>query len=379
MTDFFEYSSIPAIVALCYIFIELLKKLLGDDGNIKNLYPLISALFGASLGVFAFFSEPSIIISDSVFESALLGCISGLSATGGNQIVKRMQRKKIEVEIDDSPAKYYITGDKHRDFNSLIIFCKTNKLRRKDVIVILGDAGFNYYGDKRDDKLKKTLCDLGVTLFCIHGNKENRVQNIPTYGIKSFCNGIVYYEPQYPNLLFARDGDVYKFNGKEFIVIGGAHSVDKIRCIENELPFWGDEMPSDEIKAQVEDTLRTRGNRIYGLLTHTCPISFLPTEMFVSTARAAKQSKMKNDKKAQNQSKKEYPLDIDRSTEEWLEVLKQKVKYTVWFCGHYHADKELENIRMMKNEIIPFCVPEESTPPPEFNVKQQLWQNCFPR
>lgn len=359
MTEFIKYSSIPTIVALCYIFIELLKRLLGSDSNIKNAYPLISALFGAALGVFAFFADPSIIVSDSVLESDVLGLISGLSATGGNQIFKRMQKSyMLQEPIKDNSVKYYITGDKHRDFKDLIAFCKTNKLQKNDVIIILGDTGFNYYGDKRDDKLKKKLMDVGVTLFCIHGNKENRVQNISTYGIRSFCGGIVFYEPKYPNLLFAKDGDIYNFNGKEFIVVGGAHSVDKLRCLEENLPFWDDEIPSNEVKALVEEKLQMRENKIYGLLTHTCPISVIPTEMFVSTSRSVSQIHLMTKKKTIKQSNEEYSLDIDRSTEEWLESLNNNVDYNVWFCGHYHVDKEIGNIRMLKNDIIPFCKSE---------------------
>ena len=362
MNELIEYGGVPAIVILCYVFIELLKKVIKNE-SIKNAYPLISAAFGLFLGILLFFTDQPVFFAENAFESAMIGLVSGLSATGGNQIFKRLLKKASdEQEQDDSPARYYITGDKHRDFGGLIDFCKKNKLRQKDVIVILGDTGFNYYGDERDDKLKLALHAIGVTLFCIHGNKENRAENIATYGVKSFCGGIVYYEPRYPNLLFAKDGDVYSFNRKEFIVIGGAHSVDKLRCINEGLPFFEDEMPSDEIKATVERRLEERDNNIYGLLTHTCPTSVLPTEMFVSTSRAAKQNVTKSKKKAIKNEKENYPLDIDRSTEEWLECLKKKLSYEIWYCGHYHIDKELGDIHMIKNEILPFCSHEDEEP-----------------
>jgi hypothetical protein len=62
------------------------------------------------------------------------------------------QQKTIEpITIDNSPSKYYITGDKHRHFEGVIEFCKTNHLRKQDVIVILGDSEFNSYGDERDN------------------------------------------------------------------------------------------------------------------------------------------------------------------------------------------------------------------------------------
>ena len=360
MSNFIEVCSIPVIASFCFAFIEVLKRTFKNDDKLKNAYPLIAATLGTVMGVVAFLADPSIMLTDSVFSSALAGMASGLSATGGNEDFQRMkQRKEKEPEvIDNSPPKYYITGDKHRHFDRLIEFCKTNHLRKQDVIVILGDSGFNYYGDARDDKLKARLRDVDVTLFCLHGNKENRPENIPTYGIQTFCGGIVYYEPRYPNIFFAKDGEVYNFNGKEFMVVGGAHSVDKIRCLEEELPFWEDEMPSDEIKSLVESKLAEKGNRIDGFLTHTCPISCLPTEMFISTKRAAEDQKRARQKRKKKEPIR-YPIDIDRSTEEWLETLMQKNEHEIWYCGHYHVGKTLGKVRMLHREILPFCEPNE--------------------
>lgn len=356
MTAMMEGCSIPVIAALCFGFIEVLKRTFHNNENVKNAYPLIAAIFGSVFGMIAFLADPELILTDSLMTSALVGMASGLSATGGNEVLQRMKKSKSKApeEIDNSPPKYYITGDKHRHFDRLIEFCKANQLRKQDVIVILGDSGFNYYGDERDDKLKAKLRDIDVTLFCLYGNKENRPENIPTYGVQTFCGGIVYYEPKYPNIFFAKDGEVYSFNGKEYMVVGGAHSVDKIRCLVEDLPFWDDEMPSDEIKALVESRLAERDNKIDGFLTHTCPISCLPTEMFIST-----KWEDEDQKRAQKKRKKKktirYPIDIDRSTEEWLEILRQKTKHDLWYCGHYHVGKTLGKVRMLHREIVPFC------------------------
>ena len=355
-----DFCSIPVIATLCFGFVEVLKRTFHYDAKLKNAYPLIAAVLGTLLGVVAHIVDPSIMITDSVLTSALAGMVSGLSATGSNEIIQRMRQPKIaeQITIDNGPPKFYITGDKHRCFEELIEFCKTNKLRKKDLIVILGDSGFNYYCDGRDEQLKKQLSAIDVTLFCIHGNKENRPENIPTYGIQSFCGGIVYYEPKYPNIFFAKDGEVYNFNGKKFMVIGGAHSVDKIKCFEESLPFWEDEMPSNKTKELVELRLIELNNKIYGFLTHTCPISCLPTEMFISTKRAAGNKKYPN-KRSKKETTVHYPLDIDRSTEEWLEVLMQSNEYDIWYCGHYHIDKTLGKFRMLYKEIVPFCEDNE--------------------
>ena len=68
---------------------------------------------------------------------------------------------------------------------------------------------------------------LPITLFCIHGNHEERPENIASYKTKIYHDGIVFYEDNYSNILFAKDGEIYNFNHKSVLVIGGAYSVDK--------------------------------------------------------------------------------------------------------------------------------------------------------
>ena len=128
--------------------------------------------------------------------------------------------------------------------------------------------------------------------------------------------------------------------------IGGAHSVDRQRRIAEGLPYWEDEAPSLELMAKVEDKLAEREHKIHGFLTHTCPISVLPTEMFLSA-------------KETNDEEPEYELDINRTAEEWLESLRNKTIFEEWYCGHYHIDKEIETIVMLHKNILPFCETEE--------------------
>lgn len=269
------------------------------------------------------------------------------------------EKEKIIAYYDDGSApKYYITGDKHRNFAYVKRFCHDMNTRKKDVLIILGDAGFNYFQDARDDELKKEAAAMNITLFCLHGNKECRAKNIATYGIRNFCGGKVYYEPKYPNIFFAIDGEIYTFEGKKYMVVGGAHSVDKLRCLDEGTPFWEDEMPDAAVKREVEEQLAKENNSIYGLMTHTCPINYLPTEMFLSTRQNAAANKKPHKLKLKigvrkRTRKPPLQLDIDRSTEEWLGTLEQKVSYEVWYCGHYHIDKQIDKVNMMYNEIRP--------------------------
>ena len=284
--------------------------------------------------------QAAIIVINLILSVFILVCIYH----------NRDNKERIVSYYDDgTPTKFFITGDKHRNFQNIKNFCRDMNTRRKDVIIILGDSGFNYYEDERDDKLKGEIANLNITMFCIHGNKENRPQNVGTYGIRSFCGGKVYYEPKYPNIYFAIDGEIYNFEGKKYMVVGGAHSVDKMRCLEEHKPFWEDEMPDDTIKAKVEEKLSAEGNKIYGMMTHTCPIEYLPTEMFMST----RQSAVIKRKPKKAKSKKLFKPDIDRSTEEWLGKLEKEIDYEIWYCGHYHIDKQIDKINMMYHEIRP--------------------------
>lgn len=171
-----ELTAIPTIMFLCYSLIELIKKTLKHNPTIKNAYPMISAFFGGLFGILTFLTAPKFILSNTAFGSTIIGMASGLSATGSHQILKHLKKEKVVLspEEENAPPRYFITGDKHRRFDRLIKFCQENHLRKKDVIVILGDAGFNYYEDARDDKLKAKLNNLGINLFCLHGNKEKK-------------------------------------------------------------------------------------------------------------------------------------------------------------------------------------------------------------
>ena len=57
---------------------------------------------------------------------------------------------------------YYITGDTHGDFSRIERFCREMHPDRNDVMIILGDAGFNYYGNWRDGEFSVSQGSLKV-------------------------------------------------------------------------------------------------------------------------------------------------------------------------------------------------------------------------
>lgn len=227
----------------------------------------------------------------------------------------------------------YITGDKHANFNGVYNFCCSNKTTIDDILIILGDAGINYYANEKDYILKNSLLQFPITFFCIHGNHEERPENIKTYKTRKFHDGIVYYEEDYPNILFAKDGEVYNFNNKKTLVIGGAYSVDKPYRLIMGYNWYESEQPNIKTKDKVKRVLKELNNKVDIILSHTCPYKYLPREMFLEGV---------------DQST------VDNTTEYFLDEIENTIDYNKWYCGHYHTDKDIDKIKFMFNKIEEF-------------------------
>lgn len=227
----------------------------------------------------------------------------------------------------------FITGDTHRNFKHIVSFCKKFNTSKKDVLLILGDAGINYCENQEDDIIKEGLQKLPITLFCIHGNHEARPESISTYELAYFHEGKVYVEEHYPNILFAKDGEIYNLDGKKTIVIGGAYSVDKYYRLKNHWRWWKDEQPSEYTKSFVENKLLANDWNVDVVLSHTTPSKYEPVETFLPMI----------DQSA-----------VDKSTELWLDEIEDRLEYKKWYCGHYHIDKSIDKIRFLYNTIEEF-------------------------
>jgi len=224
-----------------------------------------------------------------------------------------------------------LTGDTHRVFDRIFEFCVEYETTSEDIIVILGDAGINYYLDSSDELLKEELLGLNATLFLIHGNHEERPYNIGNYEEMSWHGGIVYYEEEYPNLLFAKDGEIFDFNGKKVMVIGGAYSVDKNYRLSRKMPWFESERPDYFVKSYVESQLDRIDWKVNYVFSHTVPFSYMPREAFLPNIDSNS---------------------VDNSTEEWLETIEKKLNYERWFAGHYHIDWSMDRIQILFEDYL---------------------------
>lgn len=227
----------------------------------------------------------------------------------------------------------YITGDTHGKYGNIKTFCEVHNTTTDDILIILGDTGLNYYTDDRAILLKDDVSTLPITLFCIRGNHEERPANIPTYEIIPFAESEVYIEPEYPNILFAIDGNIYNLGGNKCLCIGGAYSVDKYYRLSVGMKWFRDELLTEDEMEEIESNLLKRNNyKVDYVLTHTSPYDTRPTHLFLPGI---------------NQET------VDTSMEEWLQHLSDDIlTFKRWYFGHYHDNWINGKYEMLYKDII---------------------------
>lgn len=214
----------------------------------------------------------------------------------------------------------FITGDTHGRIMERIANISTPPT--ETVVIILGDAGINFYLNKTDEKNKKILNKTGFTFYCVRGNHEERPENLNMSIVyDDFVCGNVYFEPKYPNIMYFMDGGEYTINGHKILVIGGAYSVDKwYRIAGRDISKWTGWFKDEQLTLEEMNKIAAacQGKEYDFIFTHTCPISWEPTDLFIGGL---------------DQSS------VDKSMELWLEDIKNIVSWKIWLFGHYHADR----------------------------------------
>ena len=195
--------------------------------------------------------------------------------------------------------KIYVIGDLHGSYHPIKHFYEKYKdspgfnFDGTDTIILLGDAGLNYYLDHRDDNFKNALCKYPFTYFVIRGNHEERASNLaqnnPDWQFENFWGGIVLVEKEFPNIKYAMDYPAFyniPYIGNHehdltyiwrTLVIPGAYSVDKeyrhhnigtelLKVIEtNEVQTVGYGLDEYSEKAKSKNCCGRGKNGVYGV------------------------------------------------------------------------------------------------------------------
>ena len=222
----------------------------------------------------------------------------------------------------------YVTGDTHRNIDigklNTKNFPKGNNLTKDDYVIIMGDAGFVWDESNENQYWLKWISKKPWTTLFVDGNHEN-FNLLNQYPVETWKGGRIHKITE--SLFHLMRGEVFTIDDKKFFCFGGAYSIDKHLRIENQ-SWWKEEEANYKEQKNAIEQLTKYNFEVDYVLTHTIPVGIF----------------------------KYLPLRIKKldTTSEFLETLKTKydLKYTEWFSGHFHIDKEIENHAILFNQVV---------------------------
>lgn len=222
--------------------------------------------------------------------------------------------------------RIWAMGDLHGNYTPIENFWRRNKDNinfspETDCIILLGDVGANYFLNYRDRNFKKKLGKYPFTYFCIRGNHESRVITIANHNLdwdsESFFGNLIRVEKKYPYIKYAWDTPAtYNINGYKTLIIPGAYSVDKYHRLANGWSWFSDEQLTKDEMDYGHRLVFSNNYQFDLVLSHTCPIIYEPTDMFLSIV---------------DQST------VDKTMERYLGEIEYTLNYKLWLWGHYHG------------------------------------------
>ena len=212
-------------------------------------------------------------------------------------------------------GRLFITGDTHGEIDwqklNTLHFPVQKSLTKDDYVLICGDFGAIWSGDKSDKYLQETYASRNFTTLFVDGNHENHPM-IATYPVEEWHGGLVHRIND--SIIHLMRGQVYDICGKKVFTFGGARSVDKyLRTMG--VDWWPEEMPSKDEMWTAIHNLEACGNKVDIIVTHCAPADIVG-EMFGI-------------------------YDTDDCTS-FLRLIQHTVDFKDWYFGHYHVDMDLD-------------------------------------
>lgn len=229
------------------------------------------------------------------------------------------------------PKRVYILGDLHGSAKPVRRFYQdyVKMLDKTDnTLILLGDAGLNFFFNHRDEEFKKKLSKYPFTYFVIRGNHEQRPsicmeEHINDWTHEEFWDGRVMVEKEYPYIKYAEDSpSVYYIETEDqlykTLTVPGAYSVDKYKRLQEGWSWFPAEQLTEEEMGWGREIVE-RDPAFDLVLSHTCPIMYEPTDLFLPVVNQAT---------------------VDKTMERYLGELEFKLDYRAWCWAHYHQFRD---------------------------------------
>ena len=103
------------------------------------------------------------------------------------------------------------------------IFPEQAEMTKDDYMIVCGDAGLVWHGDKSDDPQLDRLEALPFTVLFVDGNHEN-FDALNEYPVEQWHGGKVHKIR--PHVIHLMRGQAFELQGRTFFTMGGAQSHD---------------------------------------------------------------------------------------------------------------------------------------------------------
>jgi hypothetical protein len=216
----------------------------------------------------------------------------------------------------------YLTGDLHGDIDIRKLATKYwplgKTLTKQDYLIILGDFGLLWNGDKTDAHWLKWLDAQPWTTLWLDGNHENfdMIDALPGRHMFNSTVGVVN-----ESVFHLRRGHLYNIEGNTIFTLGGAQSIDKAFRKEGKSWWPGELLSGDDIELAWKNLLDV-GMEVDYVLTHTCPTFVLANFGIVMNPYGG-------------QSKATDPVSFQ------LQDICDVLQYKHWYFGHMHENRSV--------------------------------------
>ncbi len=205
----------------------------------------------------------------------------------------------------------YITGDMHGDLNRLYDK-EFRKLKSGDVLIVCGDFGYIFSGDKQEKQVINYLAKRKFVTAFIDGTHDN-LDRIYRARSTVWHGGTVHRIKG--NLLHLCRGQIFKIEGNTFFTFGGGESADKdMRVVSGN--WWREEEPSPIEMADGARVLDEAGLKVDYFITHEPP-SLVKSSILLRRGESDNTNKING-----------YFEEIGRSCE-----------FKHWYFGSLHEDR----------------------------------------
>ncbi len=210
----------------------------------------------------------------------------------------------------------YITGDIHGDINrfSPDYLPGEDHFTENDFIIICGDFGFIFADDEEEKEWLDRLSEKPYTILWCCGNHEN-FHALYKYPTEVRYGGKVHRIRK--NIFHLMRGQIFTIEEKKFFSFGGAYSIDRYMRKKN-VSYWDEEIPNNEEYDEAVKNLNENGKSVDYIITHTAPKEIIRKMGY-------------------------YPDHHDMELTGFLEWIMYECKFSHWYFGHWHEDKEIDD------------------------------------